>query len=98
MKLFNKHPIQTQLFVIFCPGGIDFVGGYSFYTFLKHSLPHLSSPSTSALASFRLGKLQISDSTGEQVHTRMFAEIGEKGEGKDRVSTPNYWKDILNYY
>lgn len=37
MKLFNKEPVPVYLFVIFTPGAIDFVGGYCFYQFLKHS-------------------------------------------------------------
>ena len=35
MKTFNKIDITVQLFIIFTPGGIDFVGGYSYYQFLK---------------------------------------------------------------
>jgi len=31
MKAFNKSPISASLFVIFTPGGIDFVGGFTFY-------------------------------------------------------------------
>ena len=38
MKSFNKKGINASLFVIFTSGGIDFVGGYSYYQFLKHNL------------------------------------------------------------
>jgi len=31
VKAFNKTDIPMTLFVIFTPGGIDFVGGYSYY-------------------------------------------------------------------
>ena len=31
MKAFNKSTIPATLFVIFTSGGIDFVGGYSYY-------------------------------------------------------------------
>jgi len=31
MKTFNHYDFPATLFVIFCPGGIDFVGGYSYY-------------------------------------------------------------------
>jgi hypothetical protein len=38
IKTFNKKGINASLFLIFTPGGIDFVGGYSFYQFLKNNL------------------------------------------------------------
>ena len=38
MKTLNKVDIPTQLFVIFTTGGIDFVGGYTYFNFLKSSL------------------------------------------------------------
>ncbi len=38
VKTFNKQDIPMTLFVIFTPGGVDFVGGYSYYQFLKHNL------------------------------------------------------------
>jgi hypothetical protein len=38
VKAFNKHDIPMSLFIIFCTGGIDFVGGYSYYQFVKHNL------------------------------------------------------------
>ncbi len=38
LKIFNKKDIAASLFIIFTPGGIDFVGGYSFYQFLKTNL------------------------------------------------------------
>jgi len=30
MKTFNKIDVPVQLFIIFTPGGIDFVGGYTY--------------------------------------------------------------------
>ena len=38
IKTFNKKGIKASMFVIFTPGGIDFVGGYSYYQFLKTNL------------------------------------------------------------
>lgn len=35
LKAFNKVDIPTTLYVIFTTGGIDFVGGYTYYQFLK---------------------------------------------------------------
>ena len=36
-KIMNKNDIPCSLFVIFTPGGIDFVGGFVYYQFLKNS-------------------------------------------------------------
>ena len=38
VKAFNKEDIPLKLLIIFTPGGIDFVGGYYFYQFIKHGL------------------------------------------------------------
>ena len=38
MRCFNRQDIEASLFVIFCPGGVDFVGGYSYYRFIKDNL------------------------------------------------------------
>jgi hypothetical protein len=35
LKTFNNAGIPVQMYVIFTPGGIDFVGGYTYYNFLK---------------------------------------------------------------
>ena len=31
IKTFNKKGVKASMFVIFTPGGIDFVGGFSYY-------------------------------------------------------------------
>jgi hypothetical protein len=38
LKTFNKVSFPATLFIIFCTGGIDFVGGYSYYQFIKQNL------------------------------------------------------------
>lgn len=38
MRCDYRHDIPMQLFVIFCTGGIDFVGGYTYYQFVKNNL------------------------------------------------------------
>ena len=38
IKVFNKKGIDATIFIIFTSGGIDFVGGYSYYQFIKHNL------------------------------------------------------------
>lgn len=37
LKMFDKNSIPVSLFIIFTPGGIDFVGGYTYYFFLKQN-------------------------------------------------------------
>jgi hypothetical protein len=38
LKTFNRTDIPTTMFVIFCNGGIDFVGGFTYYQLLKNNL------------------------------------------------------------
>jgi hypothetical protein len=38
IKSFNFLDIPATLYIIFTSGGIDFVGGYTYYNFLKTSL------------------------------------------------------------
>jgi hypothetical protein len=57
------------LFVIFCSGGIDFVGGYSYYQFLKNNIVGKQQI---------LGKISLTEETGEEIHAKIF----EKGEVK----------------
>lgn len=85
MKTFNKKSVNASLFVIFTPGGIDFVGGYSYYQFLKNNL----FVAESSLAR-QLGKLTLTESTGEEIHEKIFA----KGE----LKAPAYWKQIVQYF
>ena len=84
IKAFNKKDVKASLFVIFTPGGIDFVGGYSFYQFLKNNLF-----SDSQLVR-QLGKLSLKEQTGEEIHARLF----ERGE----LKTPAYWRQIVQYF
>merc|ERR1719158_920459 len=74
MKSFNRMEKPVIMFTIFCPGGIDFVGGYNYYEFLKQN-NLFGNPAEQAAQ--RLGKLaHTSDSTpistGEQVHELLF--------------------------
>ena len=36
MMTFNRIDVPCVLFVIFTPGELDFVGGYTYYSFLKN--------------------------------------------------------------
>ena len=89
IKSFNKKDVRASLFLIFTPGGIDFVGGYTFYQFLKTNL-FLASTSPETSLTRKLGKLNISESNGEEVHRKLF----EKSE----LKTPAYWKQIVSYF
>lgn len=54
LKTFNKHDFPATMFVIFCTGGIDFVGGYAYYRFIKDNL-FAGEQSSLAEASRKLG-------------------------------------------
>jgi len=64
IKSFNKTDVPTQLFVIFTTGGIDFVGGYNYFNFLKHTLGKEAC----------LSKVKLAESTGEEVHSLVFSD------------------------
>jgi len=88
MKAFMKHKIPTYLYVIFCPGEFDFVGGYSYSEFIKE---HILKQGEYTACINKLGKLSIADKlTGEQIHSMLF----EKGT----VSVPAYWKQVIAFY
>ena len=63
IKAFNFLDIPTTLFVIFTSGGIDFVGGYTYYNFLKSSY---------SLDSKSLSKVPLQEKTGEEIHEKLF--------------------------
>lgn len=85
IKTFNKKGIPASLFVIFTSGGIDFVGGYSYYQFLKHNLFKQTGPELSEGTQLtrQLGKLNLEEQTGEEIHSKMFE--------KKQLHTPHYW-------
>ena len=80
MKAFNKHPIPTSLYVIFTPGGVDFVGGFTYYQFLKNSFKN-------GVPNQNLGKVTISEESGEEIHKKIFEEKVYK--------SPAHWKHII---
>ncbi len=89
IKTFNKKGVKASLFVIFTPGGIDFVGGYSYYQFIKNNL--FQGGATAATQLIRqLGKLKLAEASGEEIHSKLF----EKSE----IKTPAYWKQIVSYF
>ena len=77
------------MYVIFCTGGIDFVGGYSFHEFLQKLFP----VGGVAQVTKDLGKMNLQGgkiTTGEQVHSLLFES--------QEVKTPAGWKMIVGYF
>jgi len=88
MKTFNKVDIPCQLFVIFCTGGIDFVGGYSYYQFMKNNICSKEESVQRQLGNLNLESKGIKD--GEHVHELLFA--------KDELKVPAGWKMAVSYF
>ena len=90
MKSFNRMEKPAVMFTIFCPGGIDFVGGYNYYEFLKQKL----FGNQADQATQRLGKLSLSTDapieSGEQIHAILF----DSGS----LKVPVGWKQIASYF
>lgn len=80
----NKVNIPAQLYFIFTSGGVDFVGGYTYYQFLKTSLA-----STAHADGKNLGTVAISE-TGEQIHEMLFTQ--------GKLQIPAHWKAIVTYF
>lgn len=59
MKSFNRMEKPAIMFTIFCPGGIDFVGGFNYFEFLKTNM--FGNPADQATQ--RLGKLSLAAET-----------------------------------
>ncbi len=86
IKTFNKKGVKASLFLIFTPGGIDFVGGYTYYQFIKQNLFSVSA-SKEAHLTRKLGKMNLSEQNGEEVHAKLFE--------KKALQTPAYWTQII---
>jgi len=82
-KSFNRSDVPVGLYIIFCSGGIDFVGGYTLSYFIKDNLAANSNPG-------RLGEVKVPESTGEEIHEKLFTN--------EEVKTPGYWKQIIQFY
>uniref|UniRef100_A0A7S3ITJ3 Uncharacterized protein n=1 Tax=Strombidium inclinatum TaxID=197538 RepID=A0A7S3ITJ3_9SPIT len=87
MKALNYLQLPAQLFVIFSNDATsDFVGGYSFYMFLKGSFTNNGEP----LDGRPLSKIIMEEPSGVEIYDKLFT--------KKSVKTPVYWKKILEYY
>lgn len=80
----NKVDVPAQLYFIFTSGGIDFVGGYTYYQFLKTKLS-----SGTPAEGCNLGTVDLQH-TGEQVHDMLFQQ--------QTVKCPAHWKSIVSYF
>ena len=90
LKLFNKVAIPCSMFVQFTPGGIDFVGGFTYYSFLKNNFDASGNP----VAGKPLGKPLYSGyedliKSGEDVHKLLFED--------KKVKTPAHWVDVVGF-
>lgn len=65
MRTFNKQNFPATLFLIFCTGGIDFVGGYTYYQFLKHNLFATEQSSLNDTTQRKLGILKLQEENGD---------------------------------
>ncbi|CDW87175.1 set domain protein [Stylonychia lemnae] len=70
IKTFNRQDIPCTLFVIFTSGGIDFVGGYTYYQFIKNFFSGNLALASDVYKKF--GKLQLSQKDGEEIHEMLF--------------------------
>lgn len=92
MKSFNRMEKPAIMFTIFCPGGIDFVGGYNYFEFLKQNL--FGNPAEQAAQ--RLGKLSLTSASqqalesGEQVHEVIFQS--------GTLQVPQGWLSVASYF
>ena len=86
MKLFNNVELPVQLYIQFTPGGVDFVGGYTYYNFLKNNFGADGTPKSGQ----QLGKVTLAETSGEEIHKKVF----EDGS----MQTPVHWKQIIAYF
>ena len=92
LKSFNKTDMRVCLYTIFCTGGVDFVGGFSYYTFLKKiSQPQQSGEEgqvTKKLADLNLNEMGIKN--GEEIHELLFMS--------GKVKVPQNWAAVMSYF
>ena len=87
IKKFNKKGVKASLFVIFTTGGIDFVGGYKFYEFLKYNIFDGDRIIHMTLRKITEDCRDMNVTHGEEVYKRLF---------EDKIlETPAYWKQII---
>ena len=71
LKEFNKIELPCSLFTVFSTGGVDFVGGFVLYLFMKRPIFNIVADLT-----FKLGNLQLEENygftDGEQIHELIF--------------------------
>ena len=93
MKSFNRMEKPAILFTIFCPGAIDFVGGYNYFQFLKQNMfGNPAEQTTQRLGRLTLSTAEVPLETGEQIHELLFLN------NQDRVKIPQGWIQAANYF
>ncbi len=80
IKVLNKFDLPVELFIIYTPGGVDFVGGYTYYNFLKNSID----ANGEANKDQSLGKVNMIEKSGEEIHKKLFED--------KLLKTPEHWK------
>ena len=88
MKTFNRIDVPCVLYVMFTPGELDFVGGYTYYSFLKNKFDMNGQPQAPLGKVEFVGQPEIK--SGEDIHELLFA--------KKSCATPVHWANVLSYY
>lgn len=84
IKTLNFYDIEAQLFVIFTTGGVDFVGGYTFYEFLKNNFDQKGN----ACNGKNLGAVALDGiKSGEDIHQMIFVD--------KKLKSPAHWSTIV---
>ena len=90
LKLFNRIDVPCQLFVQFTPGGVDFVGGFAYYTFLKNNFDMNGQPvAGKPLGTTLYVGLEDVIKSGEDVHKLLFED--------KKLVTPAHWIEVVNF-
>jgi hypothetical protein len=87
LKAFNHCNISCTLYVIFCTGGIDFVGGYTYYNFLN-----------AAQGSSKVNLKGIEEHKQEGSYEREFGEQVHELIFKGGIKFPANWAAMMQYF
>jgi len=87
LKAFNHCNIRCTLYVIFCTGGIDFVGGYTYYNLLN-----------AQGAGSKINLKGIEESNQEGAREREFGEQVHELIFKGGIKFPANWAAMMQYF
>lgn len=88
-KAFAKEALPCAMYMVFCQGGVDFVGGYVMHQFIKQALLNEKPAETGKLGDLKLAERQ-GLKTGEQVHELIFQS--------GKMNFPLGWAQILAFF